>query len=113
MKRLLPLLAVSLTLAGAGCSSQTAYNAPSAAAPNTSQTYSIADVQSANTQEKCWTTIGGKVYDLTGYLSQHPGGIDNIMKLCGTDGSAAFAAQHGGQGRPEQELARLQIGVIK
>lgn len=75
-------------------------------------TYTIAQVQSANTRSKCWTTINGGVYDLTSYINQHPGGAQRIMELCGIDGTQKFIAQHGGQGKPEQELASLKIGTL-
>jgi hypothetical protein len=33
--------------------------------------------------------------------------------LCGADGTKSFMDQHGGQGRPEQELKNFLIGVLK
>ena len=60
----------------------------------------------------CWTAINGKVYDVTSWINQHPGGRDAILSLCGTDGSAAFNGQHGGQARPAQELATFNIGIL-
>jgi hypothetical protein len=35
-----------------------------------------------------------------------------ILSLCGKDGTVAFNAQHGGQGRPETELASFKIGTL-
>ena len=75
--------------------------------------YSMADVAAANIKTKCWTAIGGNVYDLTSWITQHPGGQGAILSLCGKDGTAAFNAQHGGQARPEQELKSLLIGTLK
>lgn len=77
------------------------------------QTYSMTDVSAANSEQKCWTAVNGKVYDLTSFINKHPGGKANILKICGKDGTAAFGAQHSGQKRPESELASLQIGVLK
>jgi cytochrome b involved in lipid metabolism len=74
--------------------------------------YTLADVQAHNSQASCWTTINGGIYDLTSWISNHPGGEAAILSLCGTDGTAAFTAQHGGQGRPEAELASLKIGTL-
>lgn len=37
----------------------------------------------------CWMVISGNVYDLTTYLSSHPGG-SQITQYCGRDGTAAF-----------------------
>ncbi len=44
-----------------------------------------------STAEECWTIIDGEVYDITQYLPRHPGGMDEIMQICGKDGSALFA----------------------
>jgi cytochrome b involved in lipid metabolism len=72
----------------------------------------MADVQKHADGNSCWTAIGGNVYDLTAWINQHPGGADAILSLCGVDGTQAFNAQHGGQARPEQELATLKIGAL-
>lgn len=69
-------------------------------------------VTTHNSAESCWTSISGNVYDLTAWISQHPGGRSAILSLCGVDGTAAFNAQHGGQGRPEHELATFKVGSL-
>jgi hypothetical protein len=44
----------------------------------------------------CWVVYDSKVYDVTGYLSQHPGGEESISKHCGTLGfEDAFIKKHG------------------
>jgi len=35
--------------------------------------------------------ISGNVYDLTRYISIHPGGAGEIIPYCGKDGTIAFA----------------------
>ncbi|MCE9585052.1 cytochrome b5 domain-containing protein [Candidatus Nomurabacteria bacterium] len=80
---------------------------------NTEKIYTMVDVQKHNSQSSCWTAINGAVYDVTSWISQHPGGAGAILSLCGKDGSSAFNDQHGGQRRPEQELASFKIGVLK
>ena len=76
-------------------------------------TYTLADISAHNTALSCWSAINGKAYDLTSWINQHPGGSQAILSICGIDGSAAFNAQHGGQSRPEQELASFYIGDLK
>lgn len=49
------------------------------------------------TAQSCWLIIDGKVYDVTSYLSQHPGNAETILPYCGKDGSAAFATKDKGQ----------------
>jgi cytochrome b involved in lipid metabolism len=75
-------------------------------------TYTMAQVQAHNSASSCYTTINGAVYDLTQWIDEHPGGPQAILSLCGTDGTQAFENQHGGQARPEQELASLKIGTL-
>lgn len=84
------------------------------ASPSTSTAgvYTMAQVATHNTAADCWAAIGGNVYDLTSWIDQHPGGPQRIINLCGTDGTAAFDGQHGGQADPAAELATLQVGTL-
>ncbi len=74
--------------------------------------YTRAQVAMHTDTASCWVAINGGVYDLTTWIAQHPGGEAAILSLCGTDGSAAFSAQHGGQSRPEAQLATFHIGTL-
>ncbi len=98
---------------------------PTAAAPKPSATptptptpsatqagYTMADVKKANTRAKCWSAIDGNVYDLTAWISSHPGGAAAITFLCGTDGSNAYKAQHEGQRSPTNRLAQYLLGPL-
>lgn len=86
------------------------------ATPNTStvtsQTYTLADVAKHNNKTSCWTVVNGGVYNVTSWISQHPGGEQAIISMCGIDGSDAFNGQHGGQRRPANELASFKIGTL-
>ncbi len=74
--------------------------------------YTLAEVAVHNSQASCWTTIEGKIYDLTPYIGRHPGGEKNIMKVCGKDGTAIFENQHGGESKPETRLQSLYVGTL-
>ncbi|RKP12228.1 FMN-dependent dehydrogenase-domain-containing protein [Piptocephalis cylindrospora] len=52
------------------------------------------DVASHATKEDCWVILHDRIYDLTHFLSRHPGGAAVILKVAGRDGTAAFAAIH-------------------
>lgn len=43
------------------------------------------DVTSRNTKESCYVTLGTKVYDITGFLEDHPGGGELIVEFGGKD----------------------------
>ena len=43
------------------------------------------DVRSRNTSKSCFITIGTKVYDITSFLDDHPGGGDLILEYGGQD----------------------------
>ena len=112
MKKL--LLISGIVLLAAACNPTQPTPAPVPQTKTDPQTtYTMAQVQAANSAQKCWTAINGKVYDLTSFISQHPGGDKNILKICGKDGTSAFQGQHGGQNKPEQVLQGLQIGTLK
>jgi len=55
---------------------------------------SIKDVQSRTHEDDCWTVINGKVYDLSRYASEHPGGEPAIRESCGKDSTKRFLSAH-------------------
>jgi uncharacterized membrane protein/predicted heme/steroid binding protein len=79
---------------------------------STTGSYTMADVAKHASASSCWTAIDGKVYDVTNWITRHPGGQRAILGLCGKDGSSAFNAQHGGQGRPAAELKQFLVGTL-
>jgi hypothetical protein len=74
--------------------------------------YTLAQVRANNTAKSCWTAIDGYVYNLTNWISAHPGGSGAIMFLCGTDGTNAFKAQHENQTKPAIRLDGYRIGPL-
>ena len=48
-------------------------------------TLPVADVAAKNTAEKCYVTIGTRVFDVTEFLDDHPGGGDLILEYGGKD----------------------------
>lgn len=43
------------------------------------------DVASRNTTQSCYVTLGAKVYDVTDFLGDHPGGEDLVLEYGGKD----------------------------
>ena len=73
----------------------------------------MTDVAQHNSAVSCWSVINGNVYDLTGWISRHPGGSSRILSICGKDGSSAFNGQHGGQGAPASTLSGFLLGPLQ
>ncbi|CAO3699120.1 hypothetical protein CU097_004662 [Rhizopus azygosporus] len=44
--------------------------------------------------EDAWTAIQGKVYNITPYLKFHPGGVKDLMRVAGRDGTRLFMLTH-------------------
>ncbi|MBI2473626.1 hypothetical protein HYV70_03680 [Candidatus Uhrbacteria bacterium] len=77
-----------------------------------STVYSMTDVQAHDLEESCWTSINGSVYDLSTWVSRHPGGAKAIISLCGTDGSERFEQKHGTSTAAQTALVLLKIGTL-
>lgn len=81
-------------------------------ASTTMITANLSTIALHNKPADCWTTINGKIYNLTAFASKHPGGDKAIFSICGIDGSKAFNGQHGGQEKPEMTLKGFDIGTL-
>eukprot|EP01038_Epipyxis_sp_PR26KG_P010647 gene10647-14299_t len=55
--------------------------------------FTLSQVKQHNTKDDCWVIIDGKVYDVTPFVEEHPGG-DAIYQNAGGDASIGF---HGPQ----------------
>jgi cytochrome b involved in lipid metabolism len=59
-------------------------------------TYSWDEVRRHSGGDSTWIVIDGEVYDVTGWLAEHPGGAQRLLDWAGKDASAAFRdAKHG------------------
>jgi hypothetical protein len=48
-------------------------------------TYSLDEVKEHKTEKDCWIIIKGRVFDVTKYLDDHPGGVEIVTDLAGQD----------------------------
>ena len=71
-----------------------------------------ADVSEHATADDCWTIVDGDVYDLTPFISAHPGGTGALTALCGRDGTEDFLNQHASNGSALSQLASLKIATL-
>lgn len=74
--------------------------------------YTLQQVQAHNTSTNCWVAINNKVYNLTNWINQHPGGASAIINLCGTNGTTAFNNMHTGNTTVAAQLNNYLIGNI-
>lgn len=85
---------------------------PQATESATAATYTVDMLAQHNTVDSCWAAIDGSMYDLTEWVSQHPGGPERIISLCGTDATDAFSNQHAGQPNPAEHLSQYLLGPL-
>ena len=74
--------------------------------------YSMANIAKNNSTSSCWAAISGKAYDLTAWISRHPGGAGAIASICGTDATSVFQGKHGGQSGPASSLSAYLLGDV-
>jgi len=72
---------------------------------------SAAELVSHRTEHDCWIAFHGSVFEVSSFLSEHPGGKQVLMEVAGADGTRAFQAIH-----PQSMLEKLpagsKVGVI-
>jgi hypothetical protein len=86
---------------------------PTPTAEVTTQTgYTMEKVRENNSASSCWSIINGNVYDLTKWISSHPGGRSAITGICGRDGTSSFNGRHRGDGGPASVLTGYLLGPL-
>jgi cytochrome b involved in lipid metabolism len=82
----------------------------------TSTGITLAEVVAHNTATDCWIIVQAKVYNVTNFLIQHPGGASRITPYCGADATTAFATKDGTgthSAIAESELTKLYVGDVQ
>ena len=74
--------------------------------------YTMEKVRENNSASSCWSIISGNVYDLTKWISSHPGGRSAITGICGRDGTSSFNGRHRGDGGPASVLTGYLLGPL-
>ncbi|XP_064599234.1 uncharacterized protein LOC135465813 [Liolophura sinensis] len=81
--------------------------------PNTDQVtcYSMKEVKQHCDHTSCWIVFRDRVYDVTAFLEQHPGGTDIILENAGRDVTVTFEEK--GHSRLAHEiLEQYHIGFL-
>ena len=77
------------------------------------QQYMSSDLVVPHASESdCWLIIENVVYDVTPYISFHPGGKNTIIQNCGKDASQQFATKGGGGAHSATARALLEKYVV-
>ena len=66
--------------------------------------YTLKEVARHATEKDCWMAIGGKVYDFSAYIPQHPSAPEVMLKHCGKEATHAFETKD--VGRPHSNYAK-------
>uniref|UniRef100_A0A7S2U5A0 Cytochrome b5 heme-binding domain-containing protein n=1 Tax=Attheya septentrionalis TaxID=420275 RepID=A0A7S2U5A0_9STRA len=76
------------------------------------------EVAKHTSEKDCWLIIGNmnnggpKVYDITSYLDDHPGGAEVMLDVSGQDGDEFFE-DIGHSNDAREELKKYLIGTLK
>ncbi|AWU75695.1 uncharacterized protein C5L36_0B09360 [Pichia kudriavzevii] len=65
-------------------------------------TVDLDELSKHNRDGDCWVSIHGRVYDVSEFVQQHPGGSDKLLRFAGKDATRGFRLQH-----PESYLERF------
>merc|ERR1711962_232951 len=55
-----------------------------------SKIFSLEEVKKHNTASDCWMVVHNKVYDVTKFLAEHPGGEEIMLESAGADSTEGF-----------------------
>ncbi len=99
------------TLATSSTASSTSSSSGSSGSGSSGTVITSATVAQHASPSDCWTTISGRVYNLTSFIASHPGGAARVITLCGINGTSAFSTQHAGNQAALAALAPLIIGT--
>ncbi|GMM51562.1 Cyb5 protein [Starmerella bacillaris] len=69
----------------------------------------LAEISKHNTVDDLWMAINGKVYDVTSFVDQHPGGDEVLLEYAGRDATTAFE-DVGHSENAQEMLADLYVG---
>ena len=78
---------------------------PSASASSGLTKLTLEEVMKHASGTSCWSIVYGNVFDLTKWITKHPGGAEKIRAICGKDGTTSFERQHTGDGSAANQLS--------
>lgn len=76
------------------------------------KTYTFEEVAAHNTRDDLWVVYEGKVYDITAYLDEHPGGEEVVLDCAGQDATGPFD-DIGHSDDAREVLEKLLVGEVE
>jgi cytochrome b involved in lipid metabolism len=76
-----------------------------------SKQFTTEEVKQHNKKEDCWIILDGKVYDVTKFLEDHPGGEEVVIDCAGRDATSDFD-DVGHSDEANTMRAEYEIGVL-
>ncbi|KAM7276707.1 hypothetical protein ACFE04_018573 [Oxalis oulophora] len=78
---------------------------------DSSKVHSFEEVKKHNDRKDCWLLIDGKVYDVTEFLDDHPGGDEVLLAATEKDATEDFK-DVGHSGSAKEMMQKYLIGEI-
>ncbi|KAF5175855.1 Cytochrome b5 [Thalictrum thalictroides] len=78
-----------------------------------SNIFTFADVLKHNNLKDCWLLINDKIYDVTRFLGDHPGGSKVLLKATGKDATADFKKVHSHSGNAVTMMDKFYVGMLE
>jgi len=82
---------------------------------NQASSLSLEEIAKHNNTSDCWLLINNNIYNVTSFLSAHPGGAGTIIPYCGKEATQAFKTKDVGQPHSSSAasmLADYYIGTL-
>ena len=70
------------------------------------------EIKKHDSSTSCWSIVYGNVFDLTKWITKHPGGAEKIRAICGKDGTSSFERQHTGDAGAAKQLSSYFLGKL-
>ncbi len=99
MKALHLFFVLTITLFAFGCSKAGLKSTESVV-------LTVEEVAKHASDQDCWIIVRNKVYGVTNFINEHPGGSFRIIPNCGKDATEGFETQ-GGRGSHSQDAYQL------
>jgi len=75
--------------------------------------YTWEEVKKHNKLNDLWVVLNGKIYDITPFVDEHPGGESVLKDVAGKDATTAFSEEHDHSQSALVERDKYYIGNIQ